>query len=204
MPNSSWKVGRDHRLPCMQGRGVVEHSGFYTRWPRLWSLDHRMHALGIERLTALVEVAGILQPVADFAEAHAQRIFKSAGRPACLYVPCSAIGLRPCLAGCDACPIGTDQGGSHRNDPSRDLAFAHATSPGPPSHPRFTQGFRICTLGLYYLKPYLNLIWRRGKTLPKPCPPARRHAAHNRVAIGSLLHPDGYARRVRKVSLSII
>ena len=41
----------------MQGLVVLVHSGFYTRWPRLRSLDHGTHALGIERLTALVEVA---------------------------------------------------------------------------------------------------------------------------------------------------
>jgi len=39
-------------------------SAFHTWQPRLRSLDHGMHALGIERLTALVDVAGIPQRVA--------------------------------------------------------------------------------------------------------------------------------------------
>jgi hypothetical protein len=35
-------------------------------------------------------------------------------------------------------------------------------------HSRFTQGFCICTLGLYSSKPYLNLIWSCAKTLTQP------------------------------------
>jgi hypothetical protein len=44
-------------------------SAFHAWQPRLRSLDHGTHALGIERLTTLVEVPGILQPVADLSEA---------------------------------------------------------------------------------------------------------------------------------------
>ena len=39
--------------------------------PRLRSLDHRTHALGVKRLPALVEVASVLQSVADLPEAEA-------------------------------------------------------------------------------------------------------------------------------------
>jgi hypothetical protein len=58
------------RNECMQDTvEVLVHSDLYTRWARLRSLDHGTHALGVERLTALVEVAGVLQPVADLSEA---------------------------------------------------------------------------------------------------------------------------------------
>ena len=39
--------------------------------PRLRSFNHRADALGIERLTSLVAVAGTLQPGTDFAVAQA-------------------------------------------------------------------------------------------------------------------------------------
>jgi len=48
------------RLPCHE---LMEGC------PRLRSLDHGTHALGVERVPALIEVAGILQPVADLSEA---------------------------------------------------------------------------------------------------------------------------------------
>ena len=41
----------------------------FARRPRLWSFDHRTDALRVERLAALVAVAGLLQPVAYLSEA---------------------------------------------------------------------------------------------------------------------------------------